>query len=43
MNLRKTFKKIQNGNITNSYLSQERIDRLEEIGFKWKGDNKTRK
>jgi hypothetical protein len=37
MHLRKTFKKIQNGNKTDSNLSRERIDRLEKIGFQWQG------
>ena len=41
--MRTAYKTIQKGIKTNSNLSQDRIDRLEEIGFKWKGDNKTRK
>ncbi len=41
--MRTAYKTIQKGKKTNSNLSQDRIDRLEEIGFKWKGDNKTRK
>ena len=41
--MRTAYKTIQKGIKTNSNLSQDRIARLEEIGFKWKGDNKTRK
>jgi hypothetical protein len=35
--LRSTFKKIQNGMKTDSNLSQDRIGRLEEIGFQLQG------
>jgi len=33
--MRKAYKKIQKGMKTNSNLSQDRIKRLEEIGFQW--------
>ena len=35
--MRTAYKKIQKGTKTNSNLSQDRIERLEEIGFQWKG------
>jgi hypothetical protein len=35
--MRKAYKKIQKGIKANSNLSQGRIERLEEIGFQWKG------
>jgi len=35
--MRTAYTKIQNEMITDSNISQDRIDRLEEIGFKWKG------
>jgi len=35
--MRKTYKKKQKGMKTNSNLSQDRIERLEEIGFQWQG------
>jgi response regulator of citrate/malate metabolism len=41
--MRTAYKTIQKGMKPHRNLSQDRIDRLEEIGFKWKGDNKTRK
>ena len=34
-NMRNAYKKIQKGTKTNSNLSQDRIGRLEEIGFQW--------
>ena len=34
--MRIAYKKIQKGMKTNSNVSQDRIDRLEEIGFQWK-------
>jgi len=34
--IRNAYKKIQKGMKSNSNLSQDRIDRLEEIGFQWK-------
>jgi len=34
-NMRKTYMKIQKGMKANSNLSQDRIARLEEIGFEW--------
>jgi len=33
--MRTAYKKIQKGMNTNSNLSQDRIERLEEIGFQW--------
>jgi hypothetical protein len=35
--MRKAYKKIQNGIKTRANLSQGRIERLEEIGFQWNG------
>ena len=35
--MRLTYHQIQQGKPTNRNLSQDRIKRLEEIGFKWKG------
>jgi len=35
--MRTAYKNIQKGKNTNSNLSQGRIERLEEIGFQWKG------
>jgi hypothetical protein len=35
--IRSAYTKIQKGMQTNSNLSQDRIERLEEIGFQWKG------
>ena len=37
--MRHEYKKIQKGMIVNSNLSQDRIERLEEIGFKCQGVN----
>ena len=34
--MRTAYKQIQKGTKTSSNLSQDRIERLEEIGFKWK-------
>ena len=34
--MRAAYNKIQKGMKANSNLSQDRIERLEEIGFKWK-------
>jgi len=36
--MRHTYHRIQQGKPTMHNLSQDRIERLEEIGFKWKGD-----
>ena len=35
--MRNAYKKIQMGRKSNSNLSQDRIERLEEIGFQWQG------
>ena len=35
--MRGAYKKIQKGMKPNSNLSQDRIERLDEIGFQWKG------
>ena len=35
--IRKAYKKVQKGEKTDYDISQDRIERLEKIGFKWKG------
>ena len=35
--IRKAYKKVQKGEKTDHDISQDRIERLEKIGFKWKG------
>ena len=40
--MRNTYKKVQKGMKTNSKLWQSRIERLEEIGFKWKLERPTK-
>jgi hypothetical protein len=37
--MRNAYKKIQKGTKADSNLPQDRIERLEDIGFKWKGVN----
>jgi len=35
--MRNAYKKIQKGMKANHNLTQDRIERLEEIGFRWQG------